>query len=148
MDMAQHDIFSPYSTASLSVDSMGSQTDDESSNNPSPAADSPRNAFPKNAPVDGKLKDRNISPSSIIDAAIKPEKEKRKRSRVTPEQLVHLERFFVIDRSPTAARRRDISELLGMQERQTQIWFQNRYVFVPFFYHRPNDSRLVKEGKG
>ncbi|VDB94270.1 unnamed protein product [Peniophora sp. CBMAI 1063] len=55
-----------------------------------------------------------------------PEKEKRKRSRVTPDQLVHLERFFAMDRSPTAARRREISQLLGMQERQTQIWFQNR----------------------
>jgi hypothetical protein len=54
------------------------------------------------------------------------EREKRKRSRVTPDQLVHLERFFSMDRSPTATRRRDISELLGMQERQTQIWFQNR----------------------
>ncbi|KAI5121235.1 hypothetical protein M0805_007242 [Coniferiporia weirii] len=53
-------------------------------------------------------------------------REKRKRSRVTPEQLTHLERFFAADRSPTAARRREISELLGMQERQTQIWFQNR----------------------
>ena len=51
---------------------------------------------------------------------------KRKRSRVTPEQLAHLERFFAADRSPTAARRKEISELLGMQERQTQIWFQNR----------------------
>lgn len=54
------------------------------------------------------------------------DREKRKRSRVTPEQLVHLERFFSIDRSPTAVRRKEISELLGMQERQTQIWFQNR----------------------
>ncbi|EIN04980.1 homeobox-domain-containing protein [Punctularia strigosozonata HHB-11173 SS5] len=52
--------------------------------------------------------------------------EKRKRSRVTPEQLAHLERFFAADRSPTAARRKEISDLLGMQERQTQIWFQNR----------------------
>ncbi|KAG5730053.1 hypothetical protein E4T56_gene5851 [Termitomyces sp. T112] len=52
--------------------------------------------------------------------------EKRKRSRVTPEQLQHLERFFLLDRNPTAARRREISKLLGMQERQTQIWFQNR----------------------
>lgn len=56
---------------------------------------------------------------------------KRKRSRVTPEQLAHLERFFATDRSPTAAKRREISELLGMQERQTQIWFQNRYFFSP-----------------
>jgi regulatory protein PHO2 len=54
------------------------------------------------------------------------DKEKRKRSRVTPEQLVHLERFFSLDRSPTAIRRKEISDLLGMQERQTQIWFQNR----------------------
>ena len=54
------------------------------------------------------------------------EREKRKRSRVTPDQLVHLERYFSMDRSPTATRRREISELLGMQERQTQIWFQNR----------------------
>ncbi|KIP10990.1 hypothetical protein PHLGIDRAFT_100262, partial [Phlebiopsis gigantea 11061_1 CR5-6] len=53
-------------------------------------------------------------------------KGKRKRSRVTPEQLAHLERFFATDRSPTAARRKEISEMLGMQERQTQIWFQNR----------------------
>ncbi|KAG9315100.1 hypothetical protein JVU11DRAFT_4212 [Chiua virens] len=58
--------------------------------------------------------------------AAKNEKEKRKRSRVTPEQLVHLERFFAMDRSPTAARRKEISDMLGMLERQTQIWFQNR----------------------
>lgn len=55
-------------------------------------------------------------------------KEKRKRSRVTPEQLVHLERFFAMDRSPTAPRRKEISDMLGMHERQTQIWFQNRSV--------------------
>lgn len=54
-------------------------------------------------------------------------KEKRKRTRVTPEQLEQLESFFAADRSPTAARRKEISDLLGMQERQTQVWFQNRY---------------------
>lgn len=59
-------------------------------------------------------------------SSAKSDKEKRKRSRVTPEQLGHLENFFGVDRSPTAARRREISDLLGMQERQTQIWFQNR----------------------
>ncbi|EEB93423.1 hypothetical protein MPER_07921, partial [Moniliophthora perniciosa FA553] len=53
-------------------------------------------------------------------------REKRKRCRVTPEQLKHLERIFATDRNPTAARRREISEMLGMQERQTQVWFQNR----------------------
>ncbi|KAG1796700.1 uncharacterized protein HD556DRAFT_281771 [Suillus plorans] len=63
---------------------------------------------------------------SISGVGAKWEREKRKRSRVTPEQLIHLERFFSMDRSPTAARRKEISDLLGMQERQTQIWFQNR----------------------
>ncbi|KIY44085.1 homeobox-domain-containing protein, partial [Fistulina hepatica ATCC 64428] len=53
-------------------------------------------------------------------------KERRKRSRVTPEQLKELEILFAADRSPTAARRKEISERLGMDERQTQIWFQNR----------------------
>jgi regulatory protein PHO2 len=65
---------------------------------------------------------------STTAGSAKTEKEKRKRSRVNPEQLIHLERFFALDRSPTAARRREISDLLGMQERQTQIWFQNRSV--------------------
>ncbi|TFK70294.1 homeobox-domain-containing protein [Pluteus cervinus] len=70
-------------------------------------------------PASGPQRSRSLSNA-------KADKEKRKRSRVTPEQLVHLERFFSADRSPTAARRREISDLLGMQERQTQIWFQNR----------------------
>ncbi|KAJ3930262.1 MAG: hypothetical protein NXY57DRAFT_329670 [Lentinula lateritia] len=63
---------------------------------------------------------------AIIRSSSRRSREKRKRSRVTPEQLIHLERYFAVDRSPTAARRREISDLLGMQERQTQIWFQNR----------------------
>ncbi|TFK96789.1 hypothetical protein BDV98DRAFT_597322 [Pterulicium gracile] len=54
------------------------------------------------------------------------EPEKRKRCRVTPEQLTHLENFFASERSPSAYRRREISEFLGMNDRQTQIWFQNR----------------------
>lgn len=53
-------------------------------------------------------------------------KEKKKRSRVTPAQLAQLEQFFATDRSPTASRRKEISQELGMPERQTQIWFQNR----------------------
>ncbi|KAG9009087.1 hypothetical protein FRB94_012482 [Tulasnella sp. JGI-2019a] len=51
---------------------------------------------------------------------------KRKRSRVTPEQLAYLERVFAIDRSPGAAKRKELGELLGMGERQTQVWYQNR----------------------
>ncbi|KAJ3716179.1 hypothetical protein EV361DRAFT_566348 [Lentinula raphanica] len=63
---------------------------------------------------------------AVAGSSSRRSREKRKRSRVTPEQLIHLERYFAVDRSPTAARRREISDLLGMQERQTQIWFQNR----------------------
>ncbi|TBU22251.1 hypothetical protein BD311DRAFT_155650 [Dichomitus squalens] len=53
-------------------------------------------------------------------------KQRRKRSRVTPEQLAKLEELFAMDNSPTSARRKDIARQLGMDERQTQIWFQNR----------------------
>jgi hypothetical protein len=51
---------------------------------------------------------------------------KRKRSRVNPEQFVELEREFAINRTPTSSQRKAIAERLGMNERQTQIWFQNR----------------------
>ncbi|KAF8651001.1 hypothetical protein AX16_004987 [Volvariella volvacea WC 439] len=55
------------------------------------------------------------------------EPEKRKRHRVTPEQLVQLEHWFKYKQSsPNAEERREISQRLGMGERQTQIWFQNR----------------------
>ncbi|KAL7279370.1 hypothetical protein ACG7TL_007211 [Trametes sanguinea] len=53
-------------------------------------------------------------------------KQRRKRSRTTPEQLAKLEEYFLADQSPTSARRRDIARELGLDERQTQIWFQNR----------------------
>ena len=75
-------------------------------------------------PASGPQRAKN-SPSSS-----KPDKEKKKRSRVTPEQLVQLEQLFSTERSPTAARRKEISDRLGMYERQTQIWFQNRSVVV------------------
>lgn len=74
----------------------------------------------------------SVTSSSVTEdhgePASKPVKEKRKRSRVSPEQLAALEGIFAIDRSPTAARRKDISVQLGMDERQTQVWFQNRFV--------------------
>ena len=76
-------------------------------------------------PASGPLRSRSSSRGNETSTDTKG-KGKRKRSRVTPEQLAHLERFFAADRSPTAARRKEISEMLGMTERQTQIWFQNR----------------------
>ncbi|THV02779.1 hypothetical protein K435DRAFT_852429 [Dendrothele bispora CBS 962.96] len=93
---------------------------------PSPSSSSPGDFEGENdgeAPVESQNSD---STSNTTTTTTTKRREKKKRCRVTPEQLVHLERYFVSDRSPTAARRREISELLGMQERQTQIWFQNR----------------------
>ncbi|KAF9554019.1 homeobox-domain-containing protein [Agrocybe pediades] len=113
---------------------------DEESSNPSPRSgtttNSPTSPFPlsqhgsrKRESCEGQGRGQSPGPKrsdSLKDHPKSGGKEKRKRSRVTPEQLVHLENYFEMDRSPTAARRKDISEMLGMQERQTQIWFQNR----------------------
>ncbi|PFH46810.1 hypothetical protein AMATHDRAFT_69006 [Amanita thiersii Skay4041] len=73
-------------------------------------------------PVSRPQRSRTAPAGCVYEAS----KEKRKRLRVTPCQLAQLEHYFLIDRNPTPARRKEISEGLGMQERQTQIWFQNR----------------------
>jgi hypothetical protein len=81
------------------------------------------------APVEGNYgsKRDGSCDTSHPDAPLHEKaKEKKKRSRVTPAQLAQLEQFFATDRSPTASRRKEISQELGMPERQTQIWFQNR----------------------
>lgn len=52
---------------------------------------------------------------------------KKKRSRITKEQLAHLERLFGVDCNPTATRRREIALQVGVPEKRIQIWFQNRY---------------------
>lgn len=66
-----------------------------------------------------------------LSALVAGGKQRRKRSRTTPEQLEKLEEYFAADQSPTAARRREIARELGLDERQTQIWFQNRFVWSP-----------------
>jgi flagellar motility protein MotE (MotC chaperone) len=55
------------------------------------------------------------------------ESAKKKRCRVTREQLEQLEILFAANMSPTIERRKEIAIALGMTDRQTQIWFQNRY---------------------
>ena len=72
---------------------------------------------------------------------------KRKRSRVTPAQLAQLERAFAKDRSPTAARRKEISEMLGMQERQTQVWFQNRRAKAKLLEQRARSGHLASHSR-
>ena len=126
---------------SLFLGPISVQADEETDTvSPSSTTTSPATAF--NHEDDGLELEEDKRPlsgpqRSSSNSGSKAEKEKRKRSRVTPEQLIHLERYFATDRSPTAARRREISELLGMQERQTQIWFQNRSVDkYPHVHHR------------
>jgi regulatory protein PHO2 len=115
-----------------STDSSSESTEPAHSPGPTPASarssslgsdSEPLDLDDDREPASGPQRPRS---ATSLHASAKAEKEKRKRSRVTPEQLVHLERFFAVDRSPPAGRRREISERLGMQERQTQIWFQNR----------------------
>ena len=55
-------------------------------------------------------------------------KQHRKPSCANPGQLLKLEECFAADNSPTSACCRDIARELGMDERQTQILFQNRFV--------------------
>lgn len=65
---------------------------------------------------------------------------KRKRGRVNPTQLAYLERAYLADRSLDAARRKEISHKLGMDERQTQIWFQNRRAKAKLLAHRAKEG--------
>ncbi|OBZ72668.1 Homeobox protein CDX-2 [Grifola frondosa] len=53
-------------------------------------------------------------------------RQRRARSKTTDEQRAELERVFAMERNPTATKRKEICNLLGMKERQLQIWFQNR----------------------
>jgi hypothetical protein len=57
---------------------------------------------------------------------------------LTKEQVVYLEHVFQPGRYPTIAEIRNISEALGMQERHTRIWFQNRYGIIPFLVRLNN----------
>jgi len=120
LNVAIDDSPSPVSSSSQSP--ANSAAVRPSSTSPSDSNDADSGKLPSSGPQRSK---------SVSGAGGKWEREKRKRSRVTPEQLINLERFFSMDRSPTAARRKEISDLLGMQERQTQIWFQNRSVTSP-----------------
>ncbi|PPQ73976.1 hypothetical protein CVT24_012538 [Panaeolus cyanescens] len=77
--------------------------------------------------------------SSLSGSSTGKDKEKRKRSRVTPEQLEELERYFAVNRSPNSAQRRELSERLGMYDRQTQIWFQNRRAKAKLLDGKPTE---------
>lgn len=73
----------------------------------------------------------------------------KKRNRFNKAQTSVLEQYFTQDHSPSAARRKEISELIRCSIRQTQVWFQNRYgcslglaSFEPqTIYHRRNKEK-------
>ncbi|KAJ3515411.1 hypothetical protein NMY22_g14459 [Coprinellus aureogranulatus] len=68
----------------------------------------------------------SVSAASSPSNSQEADSAKKKRCRVTKEQLVQLETLFAANMSPTIQRRREIAIALEMTERQTQIWFQNR----------------------
>lgn len=146
--------FSSLGSISLDADSTVSSPSASASMSPQTPSDTPITAVdapPESPAAEGDTlaspdepsrSQTTVTPATSSKTAKSGQREKRKRSRVTPEQLTHLERFFAADRSPTAARRREISELLGMQERQTQIWFQNRcaYILTEVGFTNPHNS--------
>ena len=51
-----------------------------------------------------------------------------RRTRTTPEQLRVLQTAFMRDQMPSAADRQTLGEMIGMNPRSVQVWFQNRRV--------------------
>lgn len=76
-------------------------------------------------------------PSSKSGSA--PENPKH-RLRVTAHQRVQLEKFFVNDRSPDAHQYHEISQLLGMPEHQTRVWFRNKYAHCHLSFFRTQSA--------
>ena len=91
---------------------------------------------------------RTLKSSAARDTVInlkapKDDRERRKRNRVTPEQLIQLENAFSKDRSPTSTERRELSNRIGMAERAVQIWFQNRSVNISQFLSSINTLNFL-----
>ncbi|KAF9448621.1 homeobox-domain-containing protein, partial [Macrolepiota fuliginosa MF-IS2] len=82
---------------------------------------------------------QSVGPSSPTDSTwsqsywqaklsfpIEDDMPKKKRTRITKEQLAQLEHHFAVDCSPTTVQRREVGLQIGIPERRIQIWFQNR----------------------
>jgi len=88
----------------------------------------------------------NAARDTLINLkAPKDDRERRKRNRVTPEQLIQLETAFSKDRSPTSTERRELSSRIGMAERAVQIWFQNRSVNISQFLNQYTQLSISRQ---
>ncbi|KAJ2760414.1 hypothetical protein IWQ57_006312, partial [Coemansia nantahalensis] len=65
-------------------------------------------------------------PQIVIKEPSTSEPKKARRKRITPEQLKELTAVFETADTPTHDVREELSQKLGMTNREVQVWFQNR----------------------
>lgn len=88
---------------------------------------------------------RNSEPTTSTNQGDAEDKKnsKPKRTRATGEALDILKKEFDMNPNPTSQRRKKLSELTGLPEKNVRIWFQNRRAKL-----RKGDRRGLREESG